>query len=144
MTAKEYLLQVRTLDSTIRRLDQEVIRARNELITLRSPWPDGQPHGSGGKSDPVATKAVQLADTITRIEEEQLITRARLWRVRSEIIEKIGEVKDPLSQELLYSYYVDGKSFEQIAVDIGYSWRHTVRKHGEALVAMTAVLESCH
>lgn len=144
MTTKEYLLQVRKLDTTIKRLDQELARARNELITLRSSWPDGQPHGSGGKSDPVGEKAAQLADTITRIETEQLETRSHLWYVRSVIIEKIGGVADPLLQEILYSHYVDGKCFEQIAVDIGYSWRHTIRKHGEALQAMDVVLKSCH
>lgn len=144
MTAKDYLLQVRILDATIRRLDQEVIRARDELIALRSSWPDGQPHGSGGKSDPVGEKASKLADTIMSIEEDQLKTRAKLWRVRSEIIEDIGKVGDLVLQEILYSHYVAGKSFEQIAVDIGYSWRHTVRKHGEALQAMDQILKSCH
>lgn len=144
MTAKEYLMQVRILDATIKRLDQELRRARDELITLRSPWPDGQPHGSGSKSDPVGNKAAQLADTITRIEEDQLMTRAKLWRVRSEIIAEVGKVQDPLLQEILYSHYVDGKRFEEIAVDIGYSWRHTIRKHGEALQAMEQILESCH
>ena len=144
MTAKEYLLQVRKLDANIKRLDLELTRARNELITLRSSWPDGQPHGSGGKSDPVGEKASQLADTITQIETEQLETRSHLWYVRSIIIEQIGRVTDPLLQEILYSHYVESKSFEQIAVDIGYSWRHTIRKHGEALQAMAAVLKSCH
>ena len=144
MTTKEYLLQVRKLDSTIKRLDQEITRARNELITLRSSWPDGQPHGSGGKSDPVGEKAAKLADTITRIEEKQLETRSRLWYVRSVIVEQIGRVADPLLQEILYSHYVDGKRFEEIAVDIGYSWRHTIRKHGEALQAMEQIIKSCH
>lgn len=144
MTTKEYLLQVRNLDATIKRLDQEITRARNELITLRSSWPDGQPHGSGGKSDPVGEKAAKLADTITRIEEKQLETRSRLWYVRSVIVEQIGRVSDPLLQEILYSHYVDGKRFEEIAVDIGYSWRHTIRKHGEALQAMEQIIKSCH
>lgn len=144
MTAKEYLLQVRRLNATIKRLDQEIARARNELITLRSSWPDGQPHSTGGKSDPVGEKAAQLADTIEQIETEQLATRSHMWYVRSTIIEQIGKVADPLLQEILYSRYVDSKRLEEIAVDIGYSWRHTVRKHGEALQAMERVLKSCH
>lgn len=144
MTAKEYLKQIRKLDTTIKRLDQELTRARNELITLRSPWPDGQPHGSGGKSDPVGEKSAQLADLITSIEDKQLMTRARLWRIRSEIIQEIGKVGDPLLQEVLYSHYVDGKKLEDVAVDIGYSHRHTVRIHDKALQAMEVVLKTCH
>ena len=141
MTAKEYLLQVRALDTAIKRLDQEVARARSELTTLRSPWPDGQPHGSGGKSDPVATKAVQLADVIAKIEDEQLIARGRLWRTRAEVVETIGEVMDPLLQKILYGYYVDCHTFEQVAVDLGYSYRHITRMHGQALLAVAKVLE---
>ena len=144
MTTKEYLLQVRRLNATIKRLDIEISRARAELVTLRSSWPDGQPHGSGGKSDPVGEKAAQLADTIAQIETEQLSTRSRLWYVRSVIVEQIGRVSDPLLQEILYSHYVDGKRFEEIAVNIGYSWRHTIRKHGEALQAMEQIIKSCH
>lgn len=144
MTTKEYLLQVRRLNATIKRLDTEISRARAELVILRSSWPDGQPHGSGGKSDPVGEKAAQLADTIAQIETEQLSTRSRLWYVRSVIVEQIGKVADPLLQEILYSHYVDGKRFEEIAVNIGYSWRHTIRKHGEALQAMEQIIKSCH
>ena len=141
MTVKEYLLQVRRLDATIQRLDQELKRAKAELIALRSSWPDGQPHGSGGTSDPVGEKASQLADTITQIEHDQLMTRARLWKIRAEIVETVGEVLDPFLQEILYSYYVDGKTFEQVAVDTGYSYRHVTRKHGEALVSLSRILE---
>lgn len=143
MTAKEYLSQVGALDSAIKRLDSEIDRARAELITIRSSWPDGQPHGSGGKSDPVADRAVQLADTITRIEAKQLVTRARLWKTRSEVVDMIGNVQDPLLQEVLYSHYVDGNKLEIVARQIGYSYRHMLRIHGQALLAMQRVLETC-
>ena len=144
MNAKRYLLQVKTLDTIISRLDREIERARNELVTLKSSWPDGQPHGSGGKSDPVGEKAAKLADLIAGIEEEQMVKRAQLWKARSEIVVTISKVEDPVLQEILNSHYVDGKTFEQVAVDIGYSWRHTIRKHGEALAVIDRILKTCH
>ena len=93
MTAKDYLLQVRKLDASIKRLDLELTRARNELITLRSSWPDGQPHGSGGKSDPVGEKASQLADTITQIEIEQLKHKLYLAEMERDLLKKLEEIE---------------------------------------------------
>ena len=140
MNAKEYLLQVRYLDAAIKRLDKELNRARNELITLRSSWPDGQPHGKGGKSDPVGNKAAKLADDIIRIEEIQLMTRARLWRVRAEVVNTIGKVSDPLLQEILYSHYVDGIKWEDVAADVGYTDRHIRNLHNVGLKQVDKII----
>lgn len=139
MTAKDYLSQIKTLEARIRSLDNEIEALRDEVGSLRSPWPDGQPHGSG-VTNPVETEAVKLADKLERLETEQIQTRGRLWVQRMRIIEDIGQIPDETAVTLLTAKYVNGDTFEQIAVDIGYSYRQVLRKHGEALERFRAVM----
>lgn len=143
MTAKEYLNQIRKLDTQIRRYDENIQMIRTELVTLREQWPDGQPHSKSGTSDPVGEQATKLADTLTELETKQLKTRAKLWRTRMEIIDRIGQLSDGVLVSVLFSRYVDCKAWEQIAVDMGYSYRHIVRLHGEALEKFKAVVQTC-
>lgn len=141
MTAKEYLSQIRTLEARIRSLDNEIEALRETVGNLRSPWPDGQPHGSG-VTNPVEAEAVKLADKLQKLEVEQIKTRGRLWVRRTQIIEDIGRIPDETAVILLTAKYVNGDTFEQIAVDIGYSYRQVLRKHGEALERFRAVMGS--
>lgn len=139
MTAKEYLSQIRTLETRIKSIDSEIEALRDEVGSLRSPWPDGQPHGSG-VTNPVEAEAVKLADRLQQLETEQIKTRGRLWIQRMRIIDDIGRIQDNTAVALLTAKYVNGDTFEQIAVDIGYSYRQVLRKHGEALEKFRAVM----
>lgn len=139
MTAKEYLSQIRTLETRIKSIDGEIEALRDEVGSLRSPWPDGQPHGSG-VTNPVEAEAVKLADKLQQLETEQIKTRGRLWVQRMRIIDDIGRIQDNTAVALLTAKYVNGDTFEQIAVDIGYSYRQVLRKHGEALEKFRAVM----
>lgn len=140
MKAKDYLMQCRQIEQQILQIDAEIQQLRDEQILLRSPWPDGQPHGTG-KSDPVGNQAAKIADQIQKLEIKQLKKRGELWLKRSEIIETIGMVEDEALNRLLWLRYVQGVSFEEVAVDMHYSYRHVTRKHGEALLQVEKVLK---
>lgn len=132
MKAKDYLMQCRQIEQQIRQIDIEIQQLRDEQILLRSPWPDGQPHGTG-KSDPVGNQAAKIADQIQKLEVKQLKKRGELWLKRSEIIETIGLVQDARLNRLLWLQYVQGVSFKEVAVDMHYTYRHVISLHGEAL-----------
>ena len=132
MRAKEYLMQIRKIEGQIQQIEAEIRSLRDEQIVLRSPWPDGQPHGTG-KSDPVGNQAVKIADKIAELEVKALKKRGELWAKRSEIIETIGLVQDARLNRLLWLRYVQGVSFEEVAVDMHYTYRHVISLHGEAL-----------
>lgn len=97
-------------------------------------------------ADSYNAKRIKLKDELLQLEYEQLITRSKLWSARMEVcetIEKIMATKDPMAKtyyRILTMRYVEGESWEQIAVDIGYTWRHTIRLHGEALKRMEKIL----
>lgn len=155
MTAKEYLNEIRRIDADIKMLDTEIEKIRIEMSglieeTLNSPWPDGLPHGTG-TGDPVGEKAARHADLMrTKAEELRLRlmslqtdlarTRSDRWTLRMHIIEDISRIPDPVHREILSKHYLEGKSWELIAVEIGYTYRHTTRLHGEALQAMDKIL----
>ena len=147
MSPKEYLLQIRRLEAKIRRIDAEIKWLRTESVSLRSPWPDGQPHGYG-KTDQVAEAAIRLAEKITEAERLHIEARARLFEKRTEIVDTIGRLEDPALCEILSKRYVDGASWERISAESGYSMRHTLRIHGEALEKIKAFIpenvQKCH
>ena len=139
MTAEEYLSQIRTLETRIKSIDSEIEALRDEVGSLRSPWPDGQPHGSG-VTNPVEAEAVKLAARLQQLETKQIKTRGRLWIQRMRIIDDIGRLQDNTAVSLLTAKYVNGDTLKQIAVDIGYSYRQVLRKHEEALEKFRAVM----
>jgi DNA-directed RNA polymerase specialized sigma subunit len=49
------------------------------------------------------------------------------------INKEIGQIKNPLFKLLLHYRYIDGKTFEQIAVDMNYSWKQVHRLHSLSL-----------
>ena len=155
--AKKYMMQYRIIKSRLRAAEAIIEEIREELIgiddvTLRSAWPDGQPHGTG-TSDPTANRAVAAVDSMTEehreklkrqlleLEVREIRTRSELWEKRMEIEDTVGRVKDPIQQDLLRMRYIEGKTFELIAVELNYSWRHTMRIHEDALCSIKKIIK---
>lgn len=161
MNAKEYLLQVGMIDARLKVVEANINRIRRELlqigdISVSSKWPDGQPRGTK-TTDPTGSKAVKLADMtnekrdklmkeLYELEYKQIITRSHLWSVRMDVIDTIEKIYDPAEPmtktyyKLLMLRYIDNKTWEQIAVELGYTFRHTTRLHGIALKRMEKIL----
>lgn len=157
MEAKEYLQQVGILKAKISVVDGMIDKLRKDIgnmtdVSIRSAWPDGQPHGTK-TTDPTGTTASRLADKnnekrkqlrkqLLEYEYEQMKLKSELWEKQMEVVDMIGHVHDPTLYRLLVYRYVDGQSFEQIAVSIGYTWRHIIRLHGQALIEFQRVLDN--
>jgi len=161
MKAKEYLLQYGRIQSRLRLIDSNIDKLRRDLrnlddISVSSPWPDGQPHGTK-TSDPTGSKAVKLADSINvkrdqlrkeleDYEYQQIMERSKLWSKGIEITEKLGEIMlcDDINaktyHDILQMRYIQNALWEEIAIAIGYTFRHTIRLHGEALKKMEDIL----
>ena len=125
MTKKEWLSRARHIDKEIRALE-EAKQGLYERATKSSLKPTG---GTQGSPDPY--KAEEYAICAAEIERAE----KRLQAVKMEVLAAINSVNDPDSvlRTILIEYYVSCKTWEQISIDIGYSYRQTTRKHGEAL-----------
>lgn len=157
MTAKEYLSQYGNIKARLRAIEVMIREIREELtsiegVSLRSAWPDGQPHGTG-TTDPTGTQAMKAADAMAEAHREKLRSqlqdlevmdlkeRAHLWARRARIENTLGLVSDQTHYEVLHRRYIEGKKFENIAVEMSYSFRHTIRLHGEALLEVDKILK---
>ena len=80
------------------------------------------------KSD-LSDYIVKLSTLIAQIDDIERALRVK----RLDIEQSIINVSDGLKSEILRKRYIDMQSFEQIAIELGYTYRHTVRMHGWAL-----------
>lgn len=119
----QFLRQYRRIAEKIELLKQDVLRWRalGEKIT---PSLTGMPKG-GQDCSKVEQAAVMVCDTESQIAERIV----QLTALRQKIEQAIEAVEDINLQNLLRRRYIQGQTFEQIAVEMHYSWRHTRRKH---------------
>ena len=127
---KAWLLQYRRLDERIDRLEKEKARWIERATKISAPI-NGLPHGSG-ISDAVGFAVSKAADLAAEINREI----DRLADLRREIEVAIRTVDDSVLRELLERRYIDGDTWENIAVLMHYSYMHVCRLHGMALARM--------
>lgn len=134
ITAREYLEQYKALEARVRILQAEVERIRTDAEGLHINL-DATPKGSG-KNDKLARLAIMLAERETELQEE--LTKA--WSVRIDIVKNLEALQDHKQQTLLYAKYIEGKTWETIAYEMGYTWRHCHRIHGRALQKLESII----
>lgn len=137
MTPKEYLNQYRFAVTRA----QSALDLRDELRGIAERiTPAYQATGAAAQhnaSDKLGKSVANImdAESIVDSEIEMLIATER------EVQKTIDAVKDKALCELLYKRYINGKTFEMIAVEMNYSYRQITRMHGAALLAVKDVLE---
>jgi DNA-directed RNA polymerase specialized sigma subunit len=131
MTNKDkikYLKRYVWLNKKIDRKYAEIERWRTMLEKVTAQY-TSQPKGGGsiyGKTEEILAKIVDL-------EKEIDADVDRLISIRDNIKAIIEAVEDDRERLLLQYRYLDGKTFEKIAVEMNYSWRQIHRLHSRAL-----------
>jgi RinA family phage transcriptional activator len=124
----KYLKRYINLDREIERKLEEVARLRSKLARVTEVFTE-EPKGGGsiyGKTGEILAKIVDL-------EKEIDADVDRLIEVRDSIKSIIEAVEDDRERLLLQYRYLDGRTFEEIAVQMHYSWRQIHRLHSRAL-----------
>lgn len=124
---KEYLLKYRKALQKEQEIEDEILQLRLNK-TSPSLVQDGMPHGSGGGD--LSGYAAKM-DELFRELKTQMEKRVEL---RLQISRKIEKMPDETESLLLRYKYIQGLSFEEISVKLGYTYRHTTRLHGKALL----------
>ena len=88
---------------------------------------DGMPHGTG--SSDLSSYAVQL----NRLEKKLSREVGRQIRIRNQIWKAIEGLPTEAEKMILKFRYINRYSWEEAAVKACYTYRHTLRIHGEAL-----------
>jgi DNA-directed RNA polymerase specialized sigma subunit len=132
MTIKEYFGQAYRLDQRINsKLEQ--VASLNELATKCTSTLTGMPHNPNHGTS-------TMADTIAKIVDLQAeINRDidHLVDLKHNMVKVIKAVDNTEYQTLLELRYLCFKTWEQIAVDMGYNVRHFYRLHDEAINNLT-------
>ena len=88
---------------------------------------DGMPHGSGGSD--LSGYAALIDEELTKLKEQRLES----IKIYADISSRIRKVKDDNQRELLMYRYIKCMKWEEIAVEMKYSWRNIHKIHSRAL-----------
>ena len=124
---KDYLIRYRDNEREIRRLQNEIQRWKDSAYITSVKYT-----GAGGGTDGQDKLQVNVERLVRLQNRLTAQMRARI-QLRDEIEDAIESVPDDRLQLLLRYRYIEGLTFERIAVELNYSWRQTVRMHGRAL-----------
>lgn len=122
-----YLSRYRRLNARIDRLLEEKSRWR-ELALKITPALSQAP-GGGGSGSPIE----RPMDKVSEIETEINRKIDELKIVRQEIKETLNQLDDENLKLLMEYRYIDGMTWERIAVKMHYSYMQICRLHGKAL-----------
>lgn len=126
---KRRLLDYRALQKEIKELQQE--RERLEAGMLGAVRFDRLP-GGGGVGDPVGVLATKLAELDALLAGRTALLIER----RIEIENAIGGLPDSRDRRLIHLRYICGKSWEDVAWELGYEKRWVLVLHGRILRKM--------
>lgn len=128
MTTKEYLSQAYRIDQRINSKLEQIVSLRELATKATSTLSDTPPSGSRNvhSMEGIIVKMVDLENEINK----DIDTLVDLKREFVFIIKKIN---NPEYQTLLELRYLCFKTWEQIAVEMGYSLQHIFRIHDKAL-----------
>lgn len=126
-----YLSRYRRLNERIDRLLEEQSRWREMALKITPVL--SQTPGGGESGSPIE----RPMDKVLEIDEEINREIDELQIVRQEIRAALNQLEDENLKLLMEYRYIDGLTWEQIAVKMNYCWRQVCRKHGQALTQIT-------
>ena len=129
MTAKEYLQQIRNIDILIRNKQDEIKELEAKVgVKAISYESDGSKPASRNilRTEELMIKLVMLKDEMNH-DVDTLIDKKR------EVMSVIDSLDNPDEVNLLYLRYLRYMKWEQIALEMNYSYKHVHNIHGKAL-----------
>lgn len=128
MQAKEFLNKIRYIDMTIDCKCELIQELRSRIVSIGSPNLGDKVQSSldPDKFTNTISKIIELENEINT----DIDTLVDLKREARQLIEKLD---DNVEKLILYKRYFENKTFEQISVELNYSWRHIHRLHSSAL-----------
>lgn len=128
MTTKDYLNQISRLNRMINNKLVELAQLK-ELACSISAVSNEERVMTTSNFDKIGTKQAKIDEIERNIDamvDDYIIKRDK-------IISQIDSMEDENVYNVLFSKYIEKKTFEVIATEMNYSWRQTIRLHGIAL-----------
>lgn len=137
LNAKEYLNRVRFADISINTKNDELyhLKLKSLQVSPQSQSEKVQSSGSGGDFTKIIDKIILLQDKIN--EEIDLLVE-----LKEQARTLIHRLTDERYKAVLTEYYLNHKTWEQVADCMNYDLRWVYRIHGKALKEFSKVLNS--
>lgn len=134
--AKEYLERIKLCDVMINSKLEE-LSTLNAMVKRITPMMSGTGGAGGGSRDKLGDTIARIVDLQSEIDKD-VDEFVNLKREASMLLKK---VRKPEFFQVLHKRYILYESFEQIALEMKYSYRGVCYLHGRALQAFDKVLE---
>ena len=128
MTTIEYLGQLKNIDRRIKDKIEEADKWRQIADSRKSPALNEKVQGTR-KMDKEADAYTLAAD----YEIESRLLAAELSKLKNCVIKQIDGIDDELFYNILKSFYIQEKSFTEIAAEEGYSYKQIKRQYEVAI-----------
>lgn len=134
--AKDYLLQIRLLDTQIDCMLSNVDGLRDSLLRITPVLKQDVVTG-GSSHDRMSTTIAKIVDLEKEINAkvDTLIDR------KAQVIRLLEKVRNPDYLKVLQLKYIEYESLEEIAVEMHYSYRWIKKLHGRALQIFAKILD---
>ena len=124
-----YLSRYRRLNARIDRLLEEKSRWRERALKITPTLSQAPGGGGNGSGSPIERPMDKVLEIETEVDKEI----DELQIVRQEIKETLNQLDDENLKLLMEYRYIDGMTWERIAVKMNYSYMQICRLHGKAL-----------
>jgi hypothetical protein len=132
MNTREFLLKYRNAEYEIGEMSETLLRLRARATKCTAAY-----GSNGGGAQPNKDKLPAIIERIIEAEKKTEKRIEDLMSVQAEVEGAIAEVEDGRCKALLMMRYLNGKSFEEISVALGYSYHYVVHDlHTKALRAV--------
>lgn len=139
MRAKEYLQSIRSLDAKINNKINQLDEVRSKLTSVSSTSTGDERVQT---SISLGSKTESLIIKLEVLSEEINGDIDRYVGEKNKAINLVNCLENKTYIEILSFRYFEGRTWEEIAVKMGYGYRHTLRIHGQALVEFQKVLDT--
>ena len=128
MTTKQYLNQIHRIDKMINNKLSEIYQLKNLACSISISDNSERVQTSSDK-DALGNAVSKIVD----LEREVNDCIDKFSEKRRNIITQIDSLENDMYYQVLFSRYIEQKTFEKIAEDNEYSVRQILRIHGDAL-----------
>lgn len=136
--AKRYLQQIRLYDSRINAKLAERDRLKDMLTKITPTLLDEAVSGGFGSQDKLSDAVAKIVDLEAEIDREV----DAFLDARQTVSKTLDKIDDTNQFNILHQRYVQGKTLEQVAVSMGYTYRWICSMHGRALQTVEKILKS--
>ena len=132
--AKQFFRQLLWARQKLAERQEDLQDLQDQCLRATGRW-SGMPSGGGCPGNPTAW------DRYLQEEEAYQEALNRYTRQQIKVLTVICLVPDPALRDILRLHYLEDKPWGQVAAEVGWSLRHTLRKHRQALDEAAKVLD---